>query len=270
MKSIILNIVAVCLIVIFAGCSKDKNTNSATADFSYAATNLSVAFSNQSTNSRYFSWNFGDSATSTSMSPSHLYQDEGTYNVTLSTTGRDGSTHTATKTVTVKAAPNLVQGGKFNDGDASYWSDITFSPGVASAIESGKMVFRGANWGHSGIYQKISVVAGTTYVLDMTISGGGCTDTWLEVYMDPTVPVQGMSDYSYGGKRMGWSTWCYGNSKAFSGLLSSTDISCADAIGKNIITFSQTGDVYLVIRSGGGDLGTTGVSVDNVTLTVQQ
>lgn len=256
---------------IVISCKKDNKLPAATTDFSYTASNLSVVFSNQSTNSRYFSWNFGDSTpTSIAVSPSHAYSDEGTYKVTLTVTGRDGSTQTVTKSVTVTAPPNLVKGGKFNAGDDSYWSNITFSPGVAWALENGKMVARGSNWGHAGIYQKISVQAGKTYVLDMTISGGGATDTWFEVYMDPTVPVQGMSDYGYGGKRMGWSTWCYGNNKAFDGLLSSTDIACSDAIGKNIITFSQSGDVYLVIRTGGSDLGATGISIDNVTLTEKQ
>lgn len=270
MKTIISNILYIVLVVVFIGCHKDNSIPAASADFSYTASNLSVTFSNQSVNSRYFSWNFGDSTTaSSSMSPSHVYDNEGTYNVTLITTGRDGSKQTVTKAVTVKDVPNLVKGGKMNATDVSYWSNITFSPGVVFAIENGKMVARGGNWGHAGVYQKISVVAGKTYVLDMTISGGGSVDTWFEVYMDPTTPTAGMSDYSYGGKRMGFSTWCYGNNKAFDGLLSSTDIACSDALGKNIISFSQSGDVYLVIRSGGSDLGSTGISLDNVSLKEQ-
>lgn len=93
----------------------------------------------------------------------------------------------------------------------------------------------------------------------MTISGGGATDTWFEVYIDPTIPVQEMSDYGFGGKRMSWSAWCYGNNKVFDGPLSSPDIACADAVGKNVMTFSQSGDVYLFIRPGGSDLGSTGI-----------
>lgn len=273
MKKIILNILAVGLLILsFGGCKKEtKAPGHATVDFTYTAANLAVTFNNQSTNSRYFTWNFGDStATSSQISPAHVYENDGTYNVTLTTIGRDNTTNTKTKQITVSGPPNLVKGGKMNDADASYWSHITFSAGVTFALENGKMVARGGGWGHAGIYQKISVEAGKTYVLDMTISGGGSTDTWFEVYVDPTVPVQGMSDYGYGGKRMGWSTWCYGNNKAFDGLLSSTDIACSDAVGKNVMTFPQSGDVYLVIRCGGSDLGSTGVSVDNVTLTEQQ
>lgn len=270
MKRIISYILSICLIVTAISCQKNEETPAATAEFSYTASNLSVTFSNQSTNSRYFSWNFGDATdASSTMSPTHSYDDEGTYNVTLTTTGRDGSTQTITKAVTVTAPPNLVKGGKMNAADASYWSTITFSQGVALAIENGKMVARGGGWGHAGIYQKVNVVAGKTYVLDMIISGGGAEDTWFEVYADPTEPVQGMSDYGYGGKRMGFSTWCYGNNKAFDGILSSSAIACSDAIGKNIISFSQSGDVYLVIRTGGSNLGSTGISIDNITLTEQ-
>lgn len=257
--------------VAFVSCEKDERPAAATVDFSYTASNLSVAFSNQSTNSRYFSWNFGDGAAEvTSMSASHSYEDEGTYTVTLTTTGRDGSTQTKTQEVTVKAAPNFVQGGKMNTTDASAWSHITFSTGVTFAIENGKMVAKGGGWGHAGVYQKIGVTAGKSYVLDMVISGGGAEDTWFEVYVDSTAPAAGMTDYSFGGKRMGFSTWCYGNNKAFDGILSSPGIACEDAIGKNTISFQQSGDVYLVIRIGGSNLGSTGISIDNVSLTEKE
>jgi len=268
MKRIISNILSVFLIVSCMSCQKDEETPAATADFSYSASNLSVAFANQSTNSRYFSWNFGDDTeASTAMSPTHSYEEEGTYNVSLTTIGRDGTTQTKTQAVTVTAPLNLVNGGKMNTSDASAWTNITYSSGVTFAIENGKMLAKGGGWGHAGIYQKLSVVAGKTYVLDMTISGGGAEDTWFEVYVGQSAP--GTSDYTDGGKRLAFSTWCYGNNKPFEGLFSLQNISC-DAKGKNIISFAQSGDVYLVIRGGGSNLGSSGISIDNITLTEKQ
>ena len=45
--------------------------------------NAMVLFSNQSTNTVSYLWDFGDSLQSTEISPLHLYQDTGTYTITL-------------------------------------------------------------------------------------------------------------------------------------------------------------------------------------------
>jgi PKD repeat protein len=59
-----------------------------------------IAFTNASTGAASYMWDFGDSATSTSSNPSHIYSATGTYTVTLITTGFCG-TDTSTQVITI-------------------------------------------------------------------------------------------------------------------------------------------------------------------------
>jgi PKD repeat protein len=67
-----------------------------TADFTASATDgdppFSVTFTDQSTElPSGWSWNFGDSGTSTSQSPTHQYDTPGTYTVSLTAVNTNGS-----------------------------------------------------------------------------------------------------------------------------------------------------------------------------------
>jgi len=79
------------------------------ADFTVNATAgkvpLTVAFTDTSTNTPdTWSWEFGDSATSTEQNPVHTYASAGTYTVALTVTNADG-TDTVTKTDLIIVAP---------------------------------------------------------------------------------------------------------------------------------------------------------------------
>jgi PKD repeat protein len=52
-----------------------------------------------------YNWNFGDGATATGLTPTHTYNDDGTYTVTFSVTDALGLVGTSTMTVTVKDVP---------------------------------------------------------------------------------------------------------------------------------------------------------------------
>ena len=168
--------------------------------------------------------------------------------------------------ITIKVTPysptlNLVKGGKFNAGDDSKWTLLNLSPGVTVNFTDGKAVWKGNGWGHVGIYQAIEVEANKKYQLDMNVSGSGASDTWFQVYIGKTVPQAGQ-DYTDGGSRLGLNTWSGCGKTSFDGSL--TALSC-DGTG-NVIQFPTSGTVYLVIRGGGADLGSTGISIDNVEL----
>jgi hypothetical protein len=159
------------------------------------------------------------------------------------------------------SAPNLVEGSKFDAGDESKWTVLTISnAGVTLNFTNGKAVWKGGNWGHMGIYQAIQVEANKKYQVNMNVSGSGATDTWFQVYVGKTVPQQGQ-DYTDGGSILGLSTWDGCGKTPFDGPF--TTLSCG---GKNggVVEFPIAGTVYLVIRGGGADLGTTGISIDNV------
>ena len=54
------------------------------ANFNYIVTGNSCAFTNLSSNESEYNWNFGDSNTSTDENPTHMYDSDGEYTVTLS------------------------------------------------------------------------------------------------------------------------------------------------------------------------------------------
>ncbi len=88
-----------------SGETTDPTNNPPTADFTYSVTDLTVDFTDQSTDSdgtiAAWSWGFGDGSTSTAQNPSHTYGADGTYTVTLTVTDNDGATDQTSQDVTV-------------------------------------------------------------------------------------------------------------------------------------------------------------------------
>ena len=99
-----------------------------TADFSASPTSgaapLTVDFTDLSTSTNgitSWSWTFGDMAATTEQNPQHEYSGEGTFTVSLTVTGPDGSdTETKTGYITV--------GGGTPDDMVRYWQDCDFGP----------------------------------------------------------------------------------------------------------------------------------------------
>lgn len=78
-------------------------------------------FNVSATNADTYAWNFGDGEKSTVVSPSHSYAQNGTFSVTLTATGKGGST-TATRSLSV----NDVRGtGTFWMKTGDYYVDVT-------------------------------------------------------------------------------------------------------------------------------------------------
>lgn len=77
------------------------------ANYTYVPTGLSVAFADTSYADGSFgsvtswAWNFGDSGSSTSQNPTHVYASSGTYTVVLTATTSGGKTSSCTRKVTV-------------------------------------------------------------------------------------------------------------------------------------------------------------------------
>ncbi|GGD79016.1 S8 family serine peptidase [Lacimicrobium alkaliphilum] len=74
------------------------------ADFSHSASELTVSFSDQSTDDSgvvSWNWNFGDNQSSTSANPTHQYAQAGNYSVELTVEDAEGLSHSVTKLVSV-------------------------------------------------------------------------------------------------------------------------------------------------------------------------
>jgi hypothetical protein len=99
------------------------------------------------------------------------------------------------------------------------------------------------------------------------MQGAGATNSWIEVYIGTSAPVQG-NDYS-DTKVNSLNTWSGCGGSAFNGNIS--DIGCSGTLvgagGK--IKFVADGTVYVLLKAGssGGTLGTGGITVSNIKLT---
>jgi hypothetical protein len=197
--------------------------------------------------------------------------DAGVYTITHLAVGKGGATFTDNETITVATsdpvAGNLVEGGKFESAadDAKWTRHVISAPAVTWTMAGGKMTAAGGSWGHSAIYQTVTVQANKDYKFSMLVSGSGATDTWFEVYFGTNAPAAG-SDYSDGGIQIALNTWSGCGNSAFNGNINA--IGCEGALkGKDgKIRFATGGTKYLFIKTGGANLGTSGISIDNVEL----
>jgi hypothetical protein len=262
-----------------SSCQKDFRNNGLQTDLSatfsvepVAGRNNTYLVKNTTTGAMNTRWDFDKGAGfgAGKFVDTIFYPDAGAYNIKMQAMGKGGLYYDATaQTITVATsdsnAGNLVQGCKINAEDASKWTAMTISAGVTMEMKEGKMLATGGGWGHAAFWQKISVVAGKKYRFGMTVAGSGASDTWAEVYFGTTQPVAG-SDYSSGGNQIGLNTWAGCGNVPFSGNIAI--IGCAGALtGKNgEVTFTTSGDIYLLVKTGGANLGTTGIAFDNVEL----
>lgn len=239
------------------------------AGFFYNVTNdLTVEFTNTSSNADSYVWDFGDSVgTSTEENPTYTYASQGIYSVTLTATNSDGSTQS---NLNVTFAPNLIANGGFDDD--SVWSIIQHNGagnGVVT-IANGVAVFDeitdvpSGSWGneaHVGINQAVTVDETGNYALDMNITTNGINELWFEVWVGTDAPTAG-ADYNadQGATRvLNVNSWDCGNTVSYSGSMAATNCTGVDGT----ITL-DAGTYYVVIRSGGFNFGEGGVIIDNV------
>lgn len=76
-----------------------------TANFNASVSGLTTTFTNSSSNSTSYSWDFGDNTSSTEANPVHTYAADGTYTVIL-TASNDCGTNTYTQNVVIITEPD--------------------------------------------------------------------------------------------------------------------------------------------------------------------
>lgn len=216
-------------------------------------------------------WDLGDGALAGGMRESDVvfFPDADTYTIKSRVIGKGGVAYESRQDLVIPNSDpkygNLLKGGKFNEGDEDYWGTLQYSGGVLPQFPGGKVVFDYGGWAHAGIYQSFEAEAGKKYRIDMTLTGNGASDSWFEVYIGQSDPATFSGDYNEGGTRLGLNTWTGCGKVKFGDKL--TKLSCVgsssgDANG--VFEAAATGTHYIVIRTGGANLGAGGISVDNI------
>lgn len=201
--------------------------------------------------------------------------DAGTYTITHTAIGKGGATASASKEVVVATSDplkgNLVQGGSFSTPeDQAKWTVLNLSAtGAAfwSFANNSATIHSPGGWAQEGIYQAIDVVKDKEYTINMRVSSpSGSDETWLEVYAGKSAPQSGV-EYK-DNKVMGLSTWDGCAKTGFSGLLSLVGCVKNDKTGtvSNVVKFTETGKIYLLIRSGGNKFTKDGITVSKIEL----
>lgn len=191
-----------------------------------------------------------------------FFPDAGTYVVRHTVVSHIGGVNSVSEKTVVVETPdpisgNIIQNSRFKEGMAN-WNILTISAsGAAWNIENEMATITGGGWNQQGLYQAVQVVGGKPYNVDMKVSGPGSTETWFELYLSPTPPVQG-TEYTADGIRMQLNTWAGCATSSFEGQLSA--VGCG---GSGMpVTFAEDGTVYFVLKCGGNVINS--ISVDNV------
>ncbi|MEP6940124.1 MAG: pre-peptidase C-terminal domain-containing protein [Rudaea sp.] len=165
------------------------------ANFTFATSGLTATFTDTSTDSGgsigSHSWNFGDSSTSTTTSPSHTYAASGTYSVSETVTDSvNGSSNTKTSSVTVTSSGggNALSNGVPVTGLAG--TKNTLSAAYTLTVPSGKSTVTikiSGGTGDADLYVKLNAaptlstydcrpyVAGNSETCTFTPPSGGGT-----------------------------------------------------------------------------------------------
>ena len=257
-------------IFLLTNCSDDFNatkiptSEDAQFTFSFDPDNPNKVIFNATTPSDknwYTHWDFGDNSSAEGYETSKIFLRAGDYDVRFKIF-TEGGTAESVQTIVINEdfqGPNVLLNGEFN-GTAP-WIVLPISDGVNVSFENNEAKWTGGGGGHVGIYQPFQVLANNLYQISMDIKGGPLTDSWFEVYVGMQVPVDGQ-DYTDGGMRLALNTWAGCGNTPFDDDFSA--ISCAGS--GSTFEFPTAGTAYIVIRGGGSDFGSNGVTVDNVAI----
>lgn len=170
------------------------------ADYVTGSAPLTVQFTDFSSgNPTMWSWDFGDGASDIVADPVHVYQDPGTYTVTLTISDMDGAMDSETKVhyITVDDSGDLV--AKFSGEPASgfaplsvYFADLSTGDPVSWSWDFGD--------GQSGTDQNMVHVYNQpglfTVTLTVTDENGVTNSSQKEAYISVLAPGELVADYA--------------------------------------------------------------------------
>ncbi|MCB0520171.1 MAG: PKD domain-containing protein [Saprospiraceae bacterium] len=144
-----------------------------------------VTFANASAGAIGYAWDFGDGATSTLVSPSHIYLSPGTYTVSLVAISPDSCQHMLSSSIIINSPP--VAGFAF-DSTACAGVEVPFASQAGGGALTCSYDFGDGNT--SGLCNPSHIYSnpGTYTITQIVANGDLCTDTLAKQIIILTVP----------------------------------------------------------------------------------
>lgn len=153
--------------------------------------------------------------------------------------------------------------------DITQWVSVKISPSnnVTTTIntQNSTILFSGGNnsYDQEGVYQAVRLYGHRQYKVDLHVAGSGATNVWFEVWLSQKQPQNGQDVTTSWDptavQQLGLNTWTGCGVAPFDGQLAA--IGCT---GKgSTITVPTGGTYYITIKSGGNNLGATGITASN-------
>src|ERR1700754_2117390 len=145
---------------------------------------------------------------------------------------------------------------------------ISNSNNVTAAVnaQDGTIVFNGGNgsYDQTGFYQPVHLYGHRQYKADLHVAGSGANNVWFEVWISQKQPQDGQDVTNNGWdpaavQLLGLNTFTGCGIAPFDGQLAT--IGCTGNGG--IITVPTGGTWYITVKSGGNNLGTTGITASS-------
>ncbi|MFH6985002.1 PKD domain-containing protein [Marinoscillum luteum] len=214
-----------------------------------------------------YKWDLGNGTVITgSKTDTAFFESKGVYTVSLTVVSAGGQS-TTEQQVTVEAdastGVNVLLGSEMDD-ESAWTFTSTGSTMTSYTFSDGKLILsNGTEVAQTNIavWQEVELTGGTDYQFSASASGSGMTNSWVEVLLLDEEPQEGVDPSAT--PIAGLNTWTGCGGDAFDGKLPA--ISC---IGDGKVSVAEDGTYYLLIKVGSwdGNLGTTGLILDDVVL----
>ncbi len=161
------------------------------ANFTSNVSGSNITLSNSSLNASSYSWNFGDGITSTSASPTHTYDMDGNYTITLSATNACG-TVSSTETIIISTLMTPTAGFSSSITTGCSPMTVNFTDLSSANTSSWQWTFPGGTPATSTLQNPV-VTYDNTGIYDVTLIAGNAagnnTSTQSSFIVVNTTPV---------------------------------------------------------------------------------
>ena len=143
------------LLPLIAACNKDEVKPEADIFYTVNIEDKTVTFTNETSGTVSYRWEFGDGATSTEQSPVHTYPEKGKYVPTLYATTKDGRVSEGSTVIYIAKTSPV----KLNDNSLADWDNVSQYVLTSGA---GEKFFRKAKFDYDASYVYVYLEVNST------------------------------------------------------------------------------------------------------------